>query len=317
MRPELRPLSLGEVLDRTFQIYRSYLLPFVTIGMFGGIVGTFWATLVAMVQRFGLGGVHGRGAVMRMSLLGVLGWPVALLAYAVVAGALVLAVGQLYQQKSWTAGSVLRAAFSRWSTLLGLGIVVALLSCGLLLLPSGGLLAITAVAPKIATANGARLLTLSYAAFGFGMLFVLPLCIWIGLRYSLALPVCSFELATIRQSLRRSALLSRGLRWRILAMAMIYVVIAAVLGSAVLVPAAFLVRGAAAHQPLWFTVYSLLVGFVIRAVSLPILGIGMAVFYFDSRIRNEGLDVTWSLAGAEPQPEFPDPLIPGEGAAIG
>jgi hypothetical protein len=49
--------------------------------------------------------------------------------------------------------------------------------------------------------------------------------------------------------------------------------------------------------------------FVSSALIGPIYSIGLTLFYYDQRIRKEGLDIEWMMhaAGLSPQPELAEP----------
>ena len=51
MHTELRPLSLGEILDRTFQLYRSHFLMFVGISMVTAAIDFVWKLIQTGITR--------------------------------------------------------------------------------------------------------------------------------------------------------------------------------------------------------------------------------------------------------------------------
>jgi hypothetical protein len=136
---------------------------------------------------------------------------------------------------------------------------------------------------------------LAMGFIGLSFLILLPLGIWLSLRYILANAVCAHEKTGLLQSLKRSAELGKGLRWRLLALVLVTVIIQAVIGIIFTIPVWVSLFRQALHPPLWVVIYTLLSGAVARALTTAIPGIGVALFYYDARIRKEGLDIEWSL----------------------
>jgi hypothetical protein len=316
MRTDLRPLNIGEVLDRTFQIYRSFLIPFVSLAMVAASFVIVSSTLQLLAQRYLLS-AHA-GPLLKLAVEGgqLLGYVVNLLGDSIVVAAMVHAVACLYQQKPWTVRSVLTTAAARWRPLFGLALSMIILCGGLFVLVLGGYGAVIALAPKIRSGGAANLLTLTYTLLGFSFLVVLPLCVWLSLRYSLCFAVCTFEGAKVRQSLSRSVILSKGMRFRIFLLLLVYAAVAGVFGVVAVLPVTLAARNSIAHQPLWFLIYTITVSFVERCLTIPIAGIGLALFYFDARVRKEGLDIEWSLVDSMAPAPAPG-MVAGESPAIG
>ncbi len=110
---ELRPLSLGEILDRTFTLYRTYFLLFVALaaiprlpsvafGLFQA--GTFGGTPAGVATTIGLGLVA--------ALIGIAG-------YLVSQGGAVVAVSELYLGRQITIAEALKRTLDELWPLLG------------------------------------------------------------------------------------------------------------------------------------------------------------------------------------------------------
>jgi len=147
---------------------------------------------------------------------------------------------------------------------------------------------------------------------GLSLFAVAPFGVWMMLRYSLSNAASVFEDLGVRASLKRSISLSKGRKGSILVMAFLAWVISAVLTYAGLMPLIINVFHTVINHGtpvvgIGLTIYSLLVGFVVTSLTLPLYSIGLTLYYFDQRIRMEGFDVEWLLQKASPAPP-PPPL---------
>jgi hypothetical protein len=136
------------------------------------------------------------------------------------------------------------------------------------------------------------------------------------LRYSLAIPACIQEGIGPMSSLKRSVLLSRESRGRIL---LLFLVVGA---AWMIVLMAFMIPGFAAlaknrgHMALGTTIYTLGISFLCSTLIKPVYGIGLTLFYYDQRIRKEGYDVEWMLEhSTQPGTPAPPELYPGPDSA--
>ena len=129
--PVLRPLSLGEILDRTFSLYRRHFLLFVGITAIPHLlilVLNLWQTVVMkapMVTTKGPLGVQvhrptGASGVMSLGLAwGLVAIVVYLSAYLFSQGGTIYAVSELYLGRSTTVGESLRRVWGQLGGLFG------------------------------------------------------------------------------------------------------------------------------------------------------------------------------------------------------
>jgi len=122
--------------------------------------------------------------------------------------------------------------------------------------------------------------------------------IFMALRYSLAVPACVVENLKARKAIRRSIELSKGARGRIFLMGLLIFIIA--FGLEV-VAQSFLVILAIKHKgqigPVALAVSQVMAFFTNTFIG-PIYAAGLALFYFDQRVRKEGYDIEWMMQAA-------------------
>jgi hypothetical protein len=121
---ELRPLSLGEILDRTFSLYRRYFLLFLGISGIPQLL-----VLVASLAQGAVAKSVGLNLVMLLVLL-----IVAVFAYLFSQGGTILAVSQLYLGRPTSIAESLRRVWSEIGALFGVVMLNGLAVTGALLL---------------------------------------------------------------------------------------------------------------------------------------------------------------------------------------
>jgi hypothetical protein len=122
--------------------------------------------------------------------------------------------------------------------------------------------------------------------------------IFMALRYSLAVPACVVENLKARKAIRRSIELSKGSRGRIFLMGLLIFIIAFGLEA---VTQSFLVILAIKHNgqigPVALAVSQVMAFFTNTFIG-PIYAAGLALFYYDQRVRKEGYDIEWMMQQA-------------------
>jgi hypothetical protein len=110
------------------------------------------------------------------------------------------------------------------------------------------------------------------------------------------------------KSIRRSAALSKGSRFRIFLIYIVFVILAAVLG-AVLGGLA----GAGGTLISNLTVRLILVylaGFIASLLTGPLATIGIALVYYDERVRKEAFDLQLMMSSLDPAASSPVAAVP-------
>jgi len=260
---DLRPLSLGEILDRTFTIYRRNFLLFVGIA---GIPQLLILSL-ALIRLFVLApGRRFAGAGSPAFAMGAVFAALAtiiitILAYLFSQGGVIRAVTDLYLGRTTSIGQSLRGVQDELGTLFG---VVSL--------------------------NG-------LAVLASMILLVVPGLYVLG-RLIVCVPAALTERLGPRDSLSRSWDLTKGAAGRAFMIFLLYFVI--VMAASLLLAAPFGALSAAAGprnpqlQMFWLAMTNVSNSAVSVLVS-PILLIATAIFYFDLRVRKEAFDLQFMM----------------------
>lgn len=311
MRIELRPLSAGEVLDRTFQLYRARFAMFVGIATVAAAIQTGGSALVGAGGRWVL--AHHRSSqflTLWGSLSSVINLCVSLLAYSVVFAAITRAVLALHLDQPTGLSQAYREVWPRWFRYVRLSIATGFLAGWPFLLVVAAFAGEIALAPGIRSAHAAGMAS---TLFGFTMvefLIAVPVCVWLLCRYALSCAACVEEDASVGASLKRSVALSKGLRWRVFLVLLLVYVLQLIVATAFMAPTFGILMHARGHMPIGLLIYELVVGFVVSSLLEPIYAIGLTVIYLDARTRKEGFDIELKMRGAEGGSGTPD-LIAG------
>ena len=301
MTAALRPMNLGEILDGTFQVYRSKFLVFAGIAALPALA-MFGIHLAEVRWLHGAWTIH-------LSHQGVVLWNlfvyVGLYHVASFLGLLIFpAMVHLASTASLGEGSSIPKALvflvARWCTYVWVAalkfLVVVVIPEILFLALAFGIALIAVLAGLFGNGrelgSASVLLIVGLPLMAGGVLFL-----WLGSCFSLVVPVCALEGAGGFTAFRRSWTLSKGSRARIIfSWSMIAVLTwLLMLGVELACRWAFpyLCRthflGASARD-----FYSPAVYLLFAAVSTligPVYPIAVTLFYYDQRIRHEGYDI--------------------------
>ena len=321
MEVTLRPLSLGEILDRMFQLYRSRFLMFAGIASFAAGLDLVWK----LIQTSGVRMVQHHVAPVTLGLVSTGFSLISMVVYIVVSGVAMAAtsraVSALYLGQETGIGQAYREVRPHWFRYVRLYFTASFLAWGpaVLIFVALGVVAV-AVPSMFGAGAGVGAGVAILGVVGLSLFVVVPFGVWMMLRYSLSNPACVFEDLVVRTSLKRSIELSKGRKRSILVMVLLAWVISTVLLYVGLTPLIINVAQAVVHHgtpvvSYGLTIYSLLVGFVVTSITLPLYSIGLTLYYFDQRIRMEGFDVEWLLQKASPEPPPALVSLPAEPAS--
>lgn len=288
----LRPLSLGEILDRTFAIYRSRFWLFSGIAAIYAVSALVLQLLNLLVKHEVIKHVGFRsGSASELAGSGLLGF-LLLMPYAVTQAATVFALGEVYLGKGTTAADSVRAVAGRWYRYVGIAVWI---SFSALWLP---LLLWLPAAVLIFALKGSGLQWLAGLLFFLGFC-ALPFSVWAVLRNLLGVQVSVIEMATVRTAMKRSKLLTVGAKWRMVVVLLIMTALAMTLGV-MQIPLAMVVMRAPLQEHTVAQAISLVLNALGQTVVTPVGLIGMSLVYFDQRVRQEGFDLLLMLG-----PEIP------------
>jgi hypothetical protein len=327
MSETLRPSTLGEILDRTAQLYRR------NFWMFAGVaalpVGAMFAIGAIAVAVITAVGVAVRTANSSSPVaIGFVALAVVLVVMPLYVAAAVFsyaglteAAEKVHRGEKMTIRGVLKSVrpwFWRYLWFLILqGIVTALVPgaiagavIGLLLflIPGAGAAAGVAI--------GFVIFVIAVGALG--------VIVWRVLGYSIGLPVCVVEKKPAWESLKRAWELSKGTRGRIFVMILLIVALSIAASLIAAIPFLIIVAvntsvgNGAAYSSTAFVIAEIVrvVGdFILQVLIAPISAIALVLFYYDQRIRKEGFDIEWMMQQAgltEPSSN----ALPAEGASV-
>jgi hypothetical protein len=309
MEITLRPLTLGEILDRTASIYRKnfWLLAGISAIYAGIVLALGLCTLVVMyfIRRW-----YGADAYLA-SLQ-----PLALLLTAVMlilSAAPMAAVNRVIAWLNLGEKATIRGAYAsvlkRWKTYITLMSMLVGMIYGPYLIFFGGFYAFLSARGFGAGAHQAQMNQSSMLVIGLiSLVFILfvPMLvaymIWMALRCALSLPACVVEGLTPRASIRRSIELTTGARGRIFVLFLLVMVIQ--YGLILLFDGPFLIsifKQAMAHPGEIHLVQEFvqrILMFFITTFVTPIYSTGFMLFYYDQRVRKEGFDIEWMMQAA-------------------
>jgi len=312
---ELRPLTTGEILDRTFHLYRSNFWLFVGLASIAAAINTATSLAQILYLHFvaagsGVGAASGTSAasVALAKGFGVLGVTAVasilyLAIYSVTQAATTSAVTALYLGDATSIKQAFASVKDRWFRFILIGLwqiwssmwlFFALLFVGSVLAAVGAALARrNTVAGGALAAAGILLLVLSAAGLVYGIIAYI--------RNSFAVPAAVMEDLKVRKAMRRSKQLTSGTKGRIF---LLYLFVLALYFVAVAIqsPISILIFQKKTTQVLLLQTISLFIGFFSGSVIGPVGAIGLCLFYIDERIRREGFDLEFMLERSGPMP---------------
>jgi len=280
---DLRPLSLGEILDRTFSLYRRHFAFFLGISALPyllalglGLLQTLALPRIGGGRQFPnlSGGVYAGAGFWLITIV------VQFLAYILSQGGTVFGVSEIYLGNQTTIRESFGRMVGEFANLFGVLVLWVLFAFG---------------APLVCF--GAAIV---FKAPGFVFLaFVLILFpgFYLACRLMVCVPAALLENIGPRSSLERSFSLTKGNVGRAFLIYLLYIVLAWAAASLLTWPftAGF---AAAKNDPQMVRVWLSLTqvgSFVAKVLVAPILTIASAVYYYDLRVRKEAFDLQFMM----------------------
>lgn len=330
MNEILRPLNLGEILDRTAQLYRrnfwlfvgTAALPLVFVLALAIPVGALFA--VPLISGAGAG-EPSPAAIAIIAFFVLIALPIYLVVYVYSYAAITQATVSVYHGEKPTIRATLKNVRPRFWTylwyLLLQGIMAALIPMAAamsIVFPLVFAMSRPGVDPGPRFALGFLIFLIVVAAIG--------VVLWLTYSYALGLPACIVEKQAAWSSLLRSWRLSKGTRGRIFVTNLLVAALAFAIGMALAIPLLILVAVlpamgiTVAHSSAALVVMEIVrvaLDFIAQVLLAPVYMIAAVLFYYDQRIRKEGYDIEWMMqqAGlAQPASAAPPRDVPGGGA---
>ena len=276
---ELRPMSLGEVLDRTFTLYRENFVLFagimalpyllVLLFRFGVLLLTHSATRLTATAG-GAPHLPSAGMIGGAVLGGIGGLIVFLLVVGVAQAATVSAVSKLYLGHETSVAEAFSGA-------------------------KGSILIVVAI------------MIMTGLATIVGCLFLIIPGIYIACRLAVSVPVAIVEKESPVASMERSMELTKGFVWQVLLLFLLTLAITWTVGALIQAPGMFFTFKAvlAKQQPsIGIMAYSYFAEFLSQVLVGPIGTISASLMYYNLRVRKEGFDIQHLMnsLGSVPRP---------------
>jgi glycerophosphoryl diester phosphodiesterase family protein len=289
--PQLRPLSVGEMLDAGFRLFRHrfgtlvacVLVPVVPLTILGTIIIASTDPDAFDVNSTG----NDSGAAIAGFLISIF---LQSAGAALAVAACFKAISAAYLGERASFGDSLAYAVRRFIPLIVCYIVVVV----------------------------ALLLT-----FPSWILFFIP-PIWLAIKFSMAFPAVIFERAGPFRAIGRSWRLTKNNWWRVFGTLVVVFLIALVVNFALTAVLGIVAAGSDSISEVAFAVLNTVITLLTYMLTYPLWAAVMTVLYYDLRVRNEGFDLQLLAQGVgadasrfETSPERPMAPPPGQGGGGG
>lgn len=302
---ELKPMTLSELLDRTFSLYRNrfWLFCGLMVGPEIARLACFLVVIVAFPLRdLTVVAPNPQDPFAALAALGprlaatFAATFVALLFGALALGAVTVAVSELYLGRAATIRGSYEVVRGRIFGLFGL--ILMLMLVGIAFLTAGSF------AGGFAGAIGMIATSLISPVIGVVFLFLFIFggvigAFWLLMRFAVSIPAFMLERRGVVESMSRSGTLTHGHRNRIFATVIVMYVVLLVFQVALALPfwimqSTYRVKGL---FPLWIQIGQAVSAAAASIIAAPLLMIAIALIYYDVRIRKEAFDLE-SMMGA-------------------
>jgi hypothetical protein len=294
---DLRPLSTGEVLDRTFQLYRSRFALFAGLAMLPAGVSVVTQSLRIWYSAHQSVQVHTGPDLYKVQiitgLLLLVSSLISLVLYGITQAATTWSVSAVYLGEPATIGMAYQTAMKHWFryTVIVLRQLWAGFWLPVVLFASG-------VAIGIARRGSPSATTFAGFLF-FAAILSLSYSFWAYIRVSLAVPAAVMESLGVRTSIKRSKKLLVDRKIRVFLLLIFLIALYCVI-AAMQTPLAIMAVRTRGAQAFITHAISLAIGFVAGTLVGPIGAIAVCLFYIDERVRREGFDIEWMMTKIAP-----------------
>jgi len=285
-RHELRPLTTGEILDRTFFLYRSDF--WLYVGLASIAAGVSVLTSIARLTYLHFKGVvvTSPGAAMVGVGFSIVGGILYFAAYCVTHAATVSAVSSIYLGEQTSIGRAFDAVKGHWLRYC----LIALWQSW-----SAGWIFVLMIAPiGVMAGLGVKNFNGLIALLVFFALGSLVYGVIAYIRNSLAIPAAVMEDLEVPRAMRRSKQLVTGRKGRIFLLLLLLFALYSVAG-ALQFPFALLLLHSRSAEHIVGQFISLLVAFLCSCLIGPVASIALCLFYIDERVRREAFDIEFLM----------------------
>jgi len=312
---ELRPLTLGELLDHTFRLYRNHFWLFAGIMAIPSAFSIPFMVYFFSMQSSTLAGTPPLPKVV----LGMVLFAVAFLClfcsvYAFAIGATTYAVSESYLGRKVTVRDAYEKVRGSFWRIIGVVAVALLRAYGMLIVAAIGIAFVVGISAGILAALGrGQVPPMVGIIIGLAMFlaYIAGLLLWVlwSLRYAVSIPALLLENVGVLAALRRSVHLTRGRRWQLLVAIFLCTTIAYV--GAIVFQGPFFISlilsARTGRMPDWLAYAFAMSGAIGGAITGPILLIALVLCYYDTRIRKEAFDLQFMMSALDPPASGPAP----------
>jgi hypothetical protein len=271
-------MSTGEVLDRTFNLYRSNFILFFGIGLLAPVVELL--AELAMLGPTRNGSSSTAAAPILSAVVFSAAW---LTGYVFSQGATVYAVSAVHLGRETSIKECYARLRGKILRVFGLVlfILVSIVLGALLIIWVG-----FTMARFIGLSAEAALIWRSLSVVTAGVY-----AIYLSLRLAVAVPACVLEDLKIIESVRRSSYLTKGDRRRIFIIYFLFVVLLVIVTLTLMGVAEWMAQSVSGPNSILSKILEPLATFVADAFIGPIAAIAIALIYYDERVRKEAFDL--------------------------
>jgi hypothetical protein len=309
----LRPMSTGELMDRTLVLYRKNFTLFVGIASVGPASYLLFQLLTigsASVQT----GAPNRVNPFSAASLGfgfLAGFFIMLAGMAIAHGATVRAVAAVHLGFPIKIVEAYRSLKGKFWRIIGVFVCMGLLA--FLAVIGGSLLIVILmlVVRTLSLVEPGRLGQAFAMIVGFGTILIIgisAMVVWV--RYALAIACCVVEDLGVVKSIKRSATLSKGSRFRIFLIYLVFVILSVLLGAALGALAGGVGTLIPNNTARLVLIY--LASFIAGMLTGPLATIGIALVYYDERVRKEAFDLQLMMSSLDPPASAIAAVVPAQ-----
>jgi len=304
---ELRPLALGELLDRTFRLYRNHFWLFAGIMLVPSAVSIPFMVLIFSMQGSAVTGAPPLPkVVLGMVLFGLAFLCFFCAVYAFAIGATTYAVSESYLGRKVTVREAYGKVRGSFWRIIGVVTIALLRAYGMLIVAGIGIAFVVGISAGILAAIGrGQVPPIVGIIIGLTMFlaYLAGIALWLlwSLRYAVSIPALLLEKLGVLAALRRSVHLTRGRRWQMLVAIFLCTIIAYV--GVIVFQGPFLMTmmlsARTGQFPEWLAYAFAMSGAVGGAITGPILLIALVLSYYDTRIRKEAFDLQFMMSSLD------------------
>jgi hypothetical protein len=294
VRHELRPLTTGEILDRTFFLYRSNFWLYVGLASLAAGVNVLTSMLRLVYLHFkGISAASPTAVSVGLAFT-IVGLIAYFAVYCVTHAATVSAVASIYLGERTSMGEALETVKGHWLRYCLIALWQSWSAGWIFLVIFAPVVLVSVLAkgnPAIAALIASLMMLLFFAGAAYGLIAYI--------RNSLAIPAAVMENLSVRQAIRRSKQLVAGRKGRIFLLLLLLFALYMVAGV-LQIPFTLLLLHSRSSEHIIGQVISLLVAFSCSSLIGPVASIALCLFYFDERVRREAFDIEFLMSKMSP-----------------